>query len=273
MRFGQRFFFECLCIVALSGGLSACTTTGDDDSSGDTQTGTGGTGVLGTGGMTAAGTGGMTAGGTGGMTAGGTGGTTAGGTGGMTAGGTGGMTAGGTGGMLSDEDGGGIIGDGGGTGTPAEMCIAMGAAKDPPRTGACTDCGCNKCLDKLMNCTDAACDGIVACALKNHCKGRTCYCGDQTAIACATGMAMGPCITEIATAAGFCDMNSLDTCAQMLAAVGDSTSDMYDANNPVTRANAVGQCTQGQDAAPEEGGGIVPAIPAIMGMCETECSQ
>jgi hypothetical protein len=47
---------------------------------------------------------------------------------------------------------------------------------------------------------------------------------------------------------------------------------MYDANNPVTRANAVGKCTQGQNAAPEEGGGIVAAIPEVMGMCETECA-
>jgi hypothetical protein len=197
---------------------------------------------------------------------------TAGGTGGMMAGGTGGMMAGGTGGMASDDDGGTVpMGDGGGTSDSA-MCIAMGAAKNPPRTGACTECGCNKCLAELSNCADDKCDGIVACALKNHCKGRDCYCGDQTAIACATGAAMGPCMMEIATASGICDMNSLDTCAQMLAAVGDSTSDMYDANNPVTRANAVGKCTQGQNASPEEGGGVVPALPAIMGMCETECA-
>jgi len=222
--------------------------------SGAAAAGIGGMSAGGAGGMTAAGTGGITAAGTGGMTAAGTGGMTAAGTGGMTAGGTGGMTAGGT---------------GGGDGDGSAMCIADAAAMG--RTGACTECGCMKCLEKINGCQDDLCADVVACGQMNGCKGRDCYCGvGVDAIMCAINGATGPCMMEIATAAGVCTAGMEANCATDLSAVTNPTSAMYDANNPVSRANAVSVCTRGQVADPGVPG-LVDPVPAIAGMCETEC--
>jgi hypothetical protein len=264
-----------LCASIASGG---CKTEVDDPvgqaGSGVQQTGgaggaitagTSGAAAGGTGGMTAPGIAGMTAGGTGGMTAAGTGGMTAGGTGGMIAAGTGGMTAGGTGGMTAGGTGGG----GGGGGDATAMCIADAAAMG--RTGACTECGCMKCLDKINDCQDDLCANVVACGQMNGCKGRDCYCGvGVDALMCAINGATGPCMMEIATAAGVCTAGMESLCASDLSAVTNPTSAMYDATNPVSRANLVSVCTRGQVADPGVPG-IVAAVPAIAGMCETEC--
>jgi hypothetical protein len=151
-----------------------------------------------------------------------------------------------------------------------QECIAEAAAMN--RTGACTECGCMRCLQDIMNCTDEACSSVVACGQAAGCKGRDCYCGvGVDVLMCAINGASGPCMNEIATASGVCT-GAANMCATMLSAVTNPTSDMYDANNPVSRANAVSVCTRGQVADP----GVpllVPAVPAIAGMCETECAQ
>ncbi len=262
-------------VLGLGAVLSACLVVGGcknevDDPNGGAGTGvplggsTAGGGAGGVSGTAAAGIGGMTAAGTGGMTAGGTGGMTTGGTGGMTAGGTGGMNAGGTGGMNAGGTG------GGGGGDPTAMCIADAAAMN--RTGACTECGCMKCLDKIDACQDELCANVVACGQMHGCKGRDCYCGvGVDAIMCAVNGATGPCMMEIATAAGVCMAGMEANCATDLSAVTNPTSAMYDATNPVSRANAVSVCTRGQVADPGVPIAGIPASPAIAGMCETEC--
>jgi hypothetical protein len=167
------------------------------------------------------------------------------------------MTAAGAGGMSSMD--------------AVATCIADAAAMG--RTGPCTECGCMKCLEKIQNCTDDACSGVVSCGQMRGCKGRDCYCGETVdAIMCAINGAQGPCMNEIATAAGICDAAALDGCAGMLSNVTNPTSAMYDANNPVSRANQVSVCTRGQEADPGVPG-LVPAVEAIAGMCETECMQ
>jgi len=247
--------------------VNGCKTEVDDPNGG---AGTGvpfagaGAGAAGTAGVAAAGIGGMTAAGIGGMTAAGTGGMTAAGTGGMTAAGTGGMTAAGAGGMTAGGTG------GGGGGDPTATCIADAAAMG--RTGACTECGCMKCLAEIMNCQDQPCADVVACGQTNGCKGRDCFCGSNLdAIMCAINGAQGPCIPEIASAAGVCTAGMEAMCASDLSAVTNPTSAMYDANNPVSRANAVSVCTRGQEADPGVPLAGIPAVEAIAGMCETEC--
>jgi hypothetical protein len=221
--------------------------------------GVGTAGAAGTDGMTAAGTGGMTAAGTGGMTAAGTGGMTAAGSGGMTAAGAGGMNAGGMG--------------GGGGADGSATCIANAAAMDPPRTGACTECGCMKCLAEIMNCQDPECSSVVACGQMSGCSGRACYCGTESLVSCAFGNGNGECMAEIEAASGLVanGMCTANGCATVLAEVTNPSGAMYDANNPVSRANAVSICTRGQLAS--DGEGVVDPTPAITGMCETECMQ
>lgn len=146
------------------------------------------------------------------------------------------------------------------------MCVAKAASEN--RTGACSECSCKKCLDKIMNCQDAACASVVACGQKSGCKGRACYCGDQNPLDCALSGAKGPCVMEIAAAAGICG-TSPTSCAQMLAQVTDPTSAMYDADNPVSRANQTSICTRGQKA--EAATAVTPAVMEIAGMCQAEC--
>jgi hypothetical protein len=226
---------------------------------GGAATGTAGVGTSGAGGMTASGTGGMTASGTGGMTAAGTGGMTAAGTGGMTAAGAGGMNAGGMG--------------GGGGADGSATCIANAAAMDPPRTGACTECGCMKCLAEIMNCQDPECSSVVACGQMSGCSGRACYCGTESLVSCAFGNGNGQCMAQIEAASGLVasGMCTANNCATVLAEVTNPSGAMYDASNPVSRANAVSICTRGQLAS--DGEGVVDPTPAITGMCETECMQ
>jgi hypothetical protein len=212
MRFAHRILIECFCIAALSGAFLACSKVGDDDDSGGTQTGTGGTIAGGTGGMTAAGTGGvgtaggaggMTAAGTGGMTAGGTGGMTAGGTGGMTAGGTGGMTAGGTGGMTAGGTGG-TTGDGGmpmGDGGASDQCSADLIAADMTTTPQCAACLCTNCNAEVtaMKGDDKA-QALFDCGKTMNCSGTCCFCGSAT---CGLdNYRMGPCAAQTEAAAG-----------------------------------------------------------------------
>jgi hypothetical protein len=237
-----------------SGGMAAPGGTGGGVGAAGTTAGTGtGPGGTGAAGMaTGAGTGaaGMTA-------AAGTGGMTAAGTGGMTAAGAGGMTAGGAGGA--------------GGGDPVATCIANAAAMG--RTGACTECGCMKCLAEINNCQDEPCASVVACGQMNGCRGRDCFCGaGRNALDCALMGAQGVCMNEIAAAAGICPGEPM-TCATDLSAITNPTSNVYDAMNPVSRANQVSICTRGQVA--DEGVPIagIPATPAIAGMCETECMQ
>ena len=240
--------------------------------------------VGGAGGMVTGGAGGMVAGGAGGMTA-GAGGMAAGAGGGMVVGGAGGTTAGaggmmaGSGGMAAGSGGseagsGGSTeaGSGGSAGTPAmdDVAKCISDAMAMGRSGPCAECGCNKCLAELKNCEDDACNGVVKCGQMAGCKGRACYCGATVnATDCALYGAMGPCMEEIATAAGVCMAGMLNMCAVDLAGITGTSSDTYDPMNPVSRANAVSVCTRGQVA--EEATLLTPAVEAKMGKCETEC--
>ena len=282
MRNCAVFSVVLLVSLGLGFGLGGCKSDDDDDGAAGTAPMTGGTGVMGTGGavMMATGGTGVATGGTG-MATGGTGvatggtGVATGGTGmatggtGMATGGTGMATGGtgmGTGGMMSGT-GGASMGTGG---SSPQSCIMMAAAM--MRSGPCTDCGCNKCLEKIANCQDEACSSVVACGQKNKCKGRECFCGvGVPSIECALipGSAKGPCLMEIAKAAGVCGTPAeYGGCALMLSAVTGKNDPAYDANNPVSRANEVSICTRGQDADPGP-----PESIEIMGMCETECMQ
>jgi hypothetical protein len=155
------------------------------------------------------------------------------------------------------------------------MCIANAAAMDPPRTGACTECGCMKCLTAINNCQDPECSSVVACGQMEGCRGRDCYCGaGVNVITCAGGFPEGACKEEIEAASGLvadatCTANN---CAASLAEITNPDGAMYDATNPVSRANAVSICTRGQLADPGIPGVVEPTI-AIAGMCETECAQ
>jgi hypothetical protein len=154
------------------------------------------------------------------------------------------------------------------------MCIQMAA--DMGRAGPCSECGCNKCLAKLMNCQDEACASVVRCGQTKGCAGRACFCGTKDPLNCALFGADGPCMMEIAAAAGedVCGPPAqYSMCAAALASAtnNDPSNPSYDPENPVSRANEVSICTRGQEAA--EMTAVTPAVPEIMGMCETECMQ
>jgi hypothetical protein len=215
-----------------------------------------GGGGSGSGGAVAAGTSAPAAG-SGGQKAGGTGGSAA---------GSGGAVAAGRGGSAGSA---GMATGGSGGASPMDMCVADAAARGS--TGVCPQCACAKCRDKLTNCKDDACVSVVRCGEMSGCQGRACYCGNQSAINCALQGATGSCMMEIAKASGVCDAGALDKCAQKLSNVTDPMNSMYDANNPVSRANQVSICTRGQKAEPAGIG--TSELLAIMGMCETECAK
>ena len=183
------------------------------------------------------------------------------GAGGVAGAGAGGAGAG-AGGWAGAGAGGAGAGAGGGD---AATCIADAAAMD--RTGPCPECSCNKCLAQIMACQDEPCMNIVNCGQDAGCKGRECYCGTADVLTCGLGQPNGMCRMVIETSSGLvadgtCTANN---CASPLSMLSET-----DPDNPVNRANALSVCSRGQDAA-EEVPGIAPAVPEIMGMCETEC--
>ncbi len=78
------------------------------------------------------------------------------------------------------------------------------------KTGSaiCRYCACNSCAAPIVECLDvgdptqrALCRGVLACAVRTHCKDGSCYCtGDGCGYPNASGD--GPCVAEIEAAAG-----------------------------------------------------------------------
>ncbi len=73
----------------------------------------------------------------------------------------------------------------------------------------CQRCACFECTQRVLDCRDDSdatrrmrCDAVVACGLENDCEGMACYCGTAELLACGTGGANGPCISEVEEAAG-----------------------------------------------------------------------
>jgi hypothetical protein len=265
--------------LGLAGAIALAVLAGCND---DGSSGNAGAGAMGgVGGAAGGGVGGSAGGGVGGATGGvggatgGVGGATGGvggaagvmaGTTGGTAGTMGGMT-GGTAGTEAGSAGTMAMGDGGVT--DSASCIASAAADG--RTGACTECGCMKCLAEIMNCQDEACSSVVSCGQAAGCSGSDCYCGiGRDAIQCAIIGAEGPCMNEIATASGLvadgtCAANN--ECASPLSMLA-----MTDPDNAVQRARALSICSQGQRASAGSPP-LVEPTPEIAGMCMTECSS
>jgi hypothetical protein len=273
----KRFFFMAGAFALVA--VAACSDSGSDDGPSNAGAGaiggTAGVGGGGTGGGGAGGVGGGGAGGVGGV--GGVGGGGAGGVGGVggvggaagTMGGSAGTSAGSAGTEAGSAGSAGTMAMGDGGVNDAASCIAAAAADG--RTGACTECGCMKCLAEIMNCQDEPCQSVVTCGQAAGCSGSACYCGvDVDPIVCAISGASGPCMNEIATASGLVGTSDTCTannaCASDLSMLGDT-----DPDNPVQRARALSVCTQGQRASAGSPP-LVEPTPEIMGMCETECA-
>ncbi len=106
-----------------------------------------------------------------------------------------------------------------------------GAASD-----ACTTCLCTQCAAEMEACyasgeatKDQQCAAIETCAEKNSCVSTDCYCGNSDLLCLAPA---GLCLQEIQTAAGS-------------TVTSDVTAARNDPQNPVSRANALTVCGDG----------------------------
>jgi hypothetical protein len=96
----------------------------------------------------------------------------------------------------------------------------------------CAKCTCTKCASQVTACfasSDSAkntqCASVQACAETNHCAGEDCYCGSSL-------LCLDP--------AGMCK-SVIETAANATSPL-DVQSAGNDANNPVGRAKAIGEC-------------------------------
>jgi hypothetical protein len=131
---------------------------------------------------------------------------------------------------------------------PPPVGICGGEPTDP-----CLSCQCTACPGAMAQCFDAEdvaaagpaagtsrgalCAAVVLCGATTGCTGQDCYCGAGVGlIACATGGAQGPCMSEIEAAAETTDPLTIAT-------------RQTDTSFALGRANAVGECAEGNCAA------------------------
>jgi len=124
------------------------------------------------------------------------------------------------------------------TETPAQICLAKIGSSD-----ACAQCTCNKCTSQANACYAAnnandvmLCDAMVDCGRASDCGNPDCYCGTYDLFLCLTGLANGPCRSQVSAAAR---SNSLL----------DIQSRSTDSSYPLGRANAIAECVDANCAA------------------------
>ena len=125
-----------------------------------------------------------------------------------------------------------------------DACLALIDTSDK-----CAECACLSCTAESMACLGgsykANCDAVVQCARTNGCKGNDCYCGPGVAVTMC-GTPMGPCATEINTAAGGMAMVGTAACGTGNA-LGDAVklgacADTNCASDCPTRTGTVSPC-------------------------------
>jgi hypothetical protein len=125
-------------------------------------------------------------------------------------------------------------------GSAADRCVA--ASTKAGETSLCANCECGSCATAASTCfasgdakKDAACSAVAACEHQNGCSGDACYCGSDP-IGCLFKPS-GPCVAQIDAAIG--------GHGPLAVAIARG-----DANNPLTRAEALVTCGQSQCAVP-----------------------